>query len=77
MNDLDEHRRHSRRLEDALERLLALHRQVYDLQGQIVALSQSDAADKVDRVEALKKKVRNMQPEVERAKQALASREKG
>lgn len=75
MEPLEGHRQQAQRLQDALDRLMALHGQIYDLQGQIVALSQSDAPDKLERVAALKKKVNDLLPEVERARQHLTQRE--
>lgn len=74
MDYLEGHRQQAQRLQDALDRLMALHGQIYDLQGQIVALSQSDAPDKVERVTTLKKKVNDLLPEIERARQQLLQR---
>ncbi len=65
------------RMQAALERLLALHSQIHDLQGEIVALSRSEQADREERAQALHAKVRELLPEVERVQQALTQAEGG
>jgi hypothetical protein len=74
---MDAQERHIQRIEQlttALDRLMALHGQIYDLQAEIVALNQSQAEDRVERVKALHEKVRGLWPEIERAKRELAAR---
>ena len=53
MDALDRHKARVQRLQVALDRLTALHSQVYDLQGEIVALSKSDGPGRVERLDAL------------------------
>jgi len=72
MQVLDRHKERVQRMQASLERLLALHGQIYDLQGEIVATSRSEAANRNERVKALQAKVRALLPEVEKARQILA-----
>ncbi len=74
MEALDRHQQRVQRMQQSLERLLALHGQIYDLQGEIVALSQGHDDAKVARVKELRAKVRGLMPEVEKAKAALTGR---
>jgi peptidoglycan hydrolase CwlO-like protein len=74
MDALDRYKARVQRLQGALERLTALHSQVYDLQGEIVALSKSEIPDRNARVDALHQKVAALQPEIEKAKRELAER---
>jgi type II secretory pathway component PulM len=75
MDALDRHKARVQRLQQALDRLTALHAQVYDLQGEIVALSKSDSSGRVDRLDALHRKVAALHPEIERAKRELTERD--
>jgi len=77
MDPLDRHRQRVERMRAALERLLALHTEIHDLQGEIVALSRTELPDREDRVKALHAKVRELLPGVERAQRALAGDEGG
>jgi hypothetical protein len=71
MDPLDRHKARVQELQDAVERLMSLHLQVYDLQGEIVATSKSEAPDRHDRLDTLRKKVLALRPEIERTKQQL------
>ncbi len=71
MEHLDQYQQRVQRMQASLERLLALHGQIYDLQGEIVALSKSDVPDRVERVKVLQAKVRALLPEIGRAKKSL------
>jgi hypothetical protein len=73
METLDWHRDRVTALREALERLMALHQQIYDCQEQIVALARGEAPDRVERLSALHAKVRELRPEIERAKRELAA----
>lgn len=75
MDALDRHQARVQRLREALERLMSLHSQIYDLQGEIVALSKSEMPDRQERVEALKRKVTALRPEMESARRAMTDRE--
>ena len=77
MDRLDRYRQSVQRMQASLERLLALHHQIHDLQGEIVALAASGLADREQRAKALHDKVRELLPEVERAQQALKESESG
>lgn len=77
MDPLDRHRERVRRMQASLERLLDLHRQIHDLQAEIVALSASGMTDREARTKPLHDKVRGLLPEVERAQQALARADSG
>ena len=75
METLDQHQARVQRLREALERLLSLHAQIYDLQGEIVALSKSELPHRQERVDALKRKVMGLRPEMESARRTLTGRE--
>jgi len=72
METLDRHKSRVQELQDALERLMALHLQIYDLQGEIVAISKSEVPDRNERLVSLRKKVQDLRPEIERARKQLA-----
>jgi type II secretory pathway component PulM len=74
MDALDRHKARVQRLQQALDRLTALHAQVYDLQGEIVALSKSDSPGRVERLDTLHRKVAALHPEIERTKRELTER---
>ena len=74
MDALDRHKSRVERLQTSLDRLMALHAQVHDLQGEIVALGKSDSPDRFDHIEGLRKKVQALRPEIERAKRELKER---
>jgi hypothetical protein len=74
MDPLDRHKSRVERLQTSLDRLMALHAQVHDLQGEIVAMATSDAPDRFDHIEGLRKKVQALRPEIERAKRELRDR---
>jgi len=72
MEYIDRHKTRVQELQGALERLMSLHRQVYDLQSEIVATSKSEIPDRNERLVALRQKVQGLRPEIERARQQLS-----
>jgi hypothetical protein len=71
MEPLGAHQDRTEEMREALERLLAIHKQVHDLHRESLLLAAGSEPDKVQRIEALRDEANRLLPEVDKLREIL------